>query len=287
MSPFLPWRLAQTARATRRALAGAPVPDGWVGDAVKTQLRLAAGRVQREDGVVSVPVGGFNVAGFSVSSLAYLHREIFVQLQYWFEARRRDPFIVDGGSNIGMSVLFFKSLYPNARVLAFEPAERAHELLVRNVGANALQNVDVRHTALGREKATVPFFEDPDDPATFRMSTRPERIPGTSTSVTQERLSDLLTGEVDLLKLDIEGEEDSVLADLGDSGAISRIEQLVVEYHHQLDAQRDFLGAFLERLREHGFAYQVSARENVARRAADGPAYQDVLVYARRATVSR
>ena len=56
MSPFLPWRLAQTARATRRALAGAPVPDGWVGDAVKTQLRLAAGRVQRENGVVRVPV---------------------------------------------------------------------------------------------------------------------------------------------------------------------------------------------------------------------------------------
>lgn len=282
-----PWRLVQTARATRRALAGAPVPQGWVGDAVKAQLRLASGRVRRENGVVRVPVGGLDVAGFSVSSLAFLHREIFVQLQYWFKARRRDPFIVDGGSNIGMSVLFFKSLYPNARVLAFEPAKRAHELLVRNVEANALRDVDVRHAALGREKATVPFFEDPDDPATFRMSTRPERIPGTSTSVTQERLSDLLTGEVDLLKLDIEGAEDGVLADLVDSGAISRIEQLVVEYHHQLDAQRDFLGAFLERLREHGFAYQISAAENVARRGANEPAYQDVLVYARREPLSR
>jgi FkbM family methyltransferase len=263
------------------------VPQGWVGDAVKAQLRLASGRVRRENGVVRVPVGGLDVAGFSVSSLAFLHREIFVQLQYWFKARRRDPFIVDGGSNIGMSVLFFKSLYPNARVLAFEPAKRAHELLVRNVEANALRDVDVRHAALGREKATVPFFEDPDDPATFRMSTRPERIPGTSTSVTQERLSDLLTGEVDLLKLDIEGAEDGVLADLVDSGAISRIEQLVVEYHHQLDAQRDFLGAFLERLREHGFAYQISAAENVARRGANEPAYQDVLVYARREPLSR
>jgi FkbM family methyltransferase len=257
-----------------------------VGDAVKAQLRLASGRVSRENGVVRVPVGGLDIAGFSASSLAFLHREIFVQLQYWFEARRRDPFIVDGGSNIGMSVLFFKLLYPNARVLAFEPASRAHELLVRNVEANALRNVDVHHAALGREKATVPFFEDPDDPATFRMSTRPERIPGTSTSVTQERLSDLLSGEVDLLKLDVEGAEDDVFAELGDSGAISRIGQLVVEYHHQLDAQRDFLGAFLERLREHGFAYQISAAENVARRASDGPTYQDVLVYARRETLS-
>ena len=282
-----PVGLAQKARATRRALAGAPVPKGWVGDALKTQLRLATGRVRRENGVVQVPVGRFEVAGFSVSSLEYLHRKIFVELEYWFEARRREPFIVDGGSNIGMSVLFFKTLYPDARVLAFEPAQRAHELLVRNVEANGLRAVDVHRVALGLENGTVPFFEDPNDPATFRMSTRAGRITGTSTSVTQQRLSDLLAGEVDLLKLDVEGAEDGVLADLCASGAISRIEQLVVEYHHQLDVQRDFLGAFLEQLREHGFAYQISAAENIRLRAADEPTFQDVIVYARGKALSR
>jgi FkbM family methyltransferase len=287
VSPLLPWRLVQTARATRRALAKAPVPERWAREAVKTQVRLAAGRVGRAGGLVQVKVDRFDVTGFSIASLAYLHREIFVGLQYYFSTQRRDPFIVDGGSNIGMSVLFFKALYPNARVLAFEPAERAHGLLVRNVEVNGLRDVDVRHAALGSESGSVPFFEDPDDPATFRMSTRSERIPGTSTSVEQLRLSDALTGPVDLLKLDIEGAEDSVLADLADSGAISRIEQLVVEYHHHLDPQRDFLGAFLERLREHGFAYQVSAVEGVERRAADAPAFQDVLVYARRERLSR
>jgi FkbM family methyltransferase len=287
MSPLLPWRLVQTARATRRALAGAPVPDDWVGDAVRTQLRLAAGRVRRENGIVRVPVGGFDTAGFSVSSLAYLHREIFVDLEYWFKAQRPDPFIVDGGSNIGMSVLFFKALYPQARVLAFEPAQRAHDLLVRNIEANRLPDVDVHRAALGREDGKVPFFEDPDDPATFRMSTRAERIPGTSTSVTQRRLSDFVERDVDLLKLDVEGAEDSVLADLGDSGAISRVEQLVVEYHHHLDTQRDFLGAFLERLRGYGFNYQISGSENVARRASDGATYQDILVYGRRDGLSR
>jgi FkbM family methyltransferase len=282
MSPFLPWRLAQTARATRRALAGAPVPDGWVGDAVKTQLRLAAGRVQRENGVVRVPVGGFDVAGFSVSSLAHLHREIFVQLAYYFEANRADPFIVDGGSNIGMSVLFFKALYPRARVLAFEPAEPAHDLLVRNVEANGLRDAEVHRVALGREDGEVLFYVDRADPATFRMSTRPERLPGTASPVPQRRLSQFLGEEVDLLKLDVEGSEDDVLAELVDSNAVSRIRQLVVEYHHQLDPGRDFLGAFLERLRDQGFQYQVGASENVAARAAGKPAFQDILVYARR-----
>lgn len=285
MSPFLPWRLAQTARATRRALAGAPVPDGWVGDAVRTQLRLAAGRVQEEDGLVRVPVGGFDVAGFSVSSLAHLHREIFVQLAYYFEANRADPFIVDGGSNIGMSVLFFKALYPGAHVLAFEPAARAHAVLVRNVEVNSLSGVEIHHAALGVDAGDVPFFEDPDDPATFRMSTRPERIPGRATSVSQLRLSKFLTREVDLLKLDVEGAEDAVLGDLIESEALARVDQVIAEYHHQLDPHdpaRDSVDRFLGSLRQHGFTYRVSAAERVNERRSKDASGQDVLVIARR-----
>ena len=104
-----PVGVIQKGRATRRALANAPVPSSWAREAVKTQLRLAAGRVgRRTDGLVNVKVDRFDVTGFSISSLAHLHREIFVELQYYFRASRIDPVIVDGGSNIGMSVLFFK-----------------------------------------------------------------------------------------------------------------------------------------------------------------------------------
>jgi FkbM family methyltransferase len=269
-------------RATRRALANAPVPPGWARDAASTQLRLAAGRVGHDDGLVQVKVGRREVTGFSIPSLAFLHREIFVDLQYYFATQLKAPFIVDGGSNIGMSVLFFKTLYPQARVLAFEPAQRAHDLLVRNVEANGLRDVEVHRLALGREDGEVAFFEDPEDPATFRMSTRSGRLPGTASSVEQRRLSQLVGEDVELLKLDVEGAEDDVIAELVDSGAIAQIRQLIVEYHHQLDPERDFLGRFLERLREQGFRYQIGARENVAARASGKPVFQDVLVYARR-----
>lgn len=282
MSRLRPLRLLQTVRATRRALAGAPLPPGWAREATNTQLRLAAGRVRRERGLVRVNVDRFDVAGFSVASLAYLHWEIFVDLHYYFSTRRRDPFVIDGGSNIGMSVLFFKALYPHARVLAFEPARPAHELLVRNVGANGLADVQVHFAALGREDGEVLFFEDPDDPATFRMSTRSERIPGIASPVPQRRLSQFVGEDVDLLKLDIEGAERDVLDDLVASEAVSRIRQLVVEYHHQLDPKRDFLGAFLEQLREQGFDYQVSAKAPIKHRARLAPRSQDILVHAYR-----
>jgi FkbM family methyltransferase len=246
-------------------------------------VRLEAGRVEQEDGHVTVGVGDLDVAGFSAQSLAYLHNEIFVKLAYWFRAARPEPFVVDGGSNIGMSVLFFKALYPEARVLAFEPAERAYALLVRNVDRNGLRDVEVHRAALGRTDGEVRFFEDPDDPATFRMSTREGRIPGEATTVPQRRLSELVSGDVDLLKLDIEGAEADVVEELVESGAIGHVDQLIVEYHHHLDPGRDFLGRFLERLRAEGYACQVTARQPVATRVSREPTFQDVLVHAFRA----
>jgi FkbM family methyltransferase len=264
---------------TRRLLAGTPLPEGFTASAVATQRGLAAGRVRNDGGLVRVRVGDFDVAGFSASSLAYLHNEIFVKLAYYFRALRPDPLIVDGGSNIGMSVVFFKTLYPNARVLAFEPAEPSHRALVANVETNGLSGVEVHRAALGRENGSVPFYEDPDDPATFRMSTRRERIRGRETTVPQRRLSEFLHEDVDLLKLDVEGAEDDVIDELVEAGAIARVDQLVVEYHHHLDPGGDFLDAFLARLRAQGFDYQVSSAGRISDRAKLAPAFQDVLVH--------
>ncbi len=107
-----------------------------------------------------------------------MHREIFVELQYYFRARRPDPVIVDGGSNIGMSVLFFKALYPDARVLAFEPASAAQSCCCEMSRRTASRSVEIHRARSGGQNGMVPFFEDPDDPATFRMSTRPSEIAG-------------------------------------------------------------------------------------------------------------
>lgn len=266
------------ARRTRSALTDAPVPAKWTWEAVQTQVRLAR---SHSDGPCRVRIAGFEVASLSADQLAFLHQEIFVELAYYFRTARPDPLIVDGGSNIGVSVIFFKTLYPDARVLAFEPAERAYELLSRNAGA--LPGVELHRVALGRENAVVSFYGEQDDPTWLRQSTRPERPSAPrQTRVEQRRLSEFLDGEVDLLKLDIEGAEEEVVGELAESGAMERVQQLIVEYHHQLDPDRDSIGAFLERLRALGFHYQLSARERIKDRDTLKPRFQDVLVHAYR-----
>lgn len=262
---------------TRRALAGRPVSAEWRREAVRTQARLT--RVHA-DVPCRARIGAFEVESLSADMLAFLHKELFVHLAYYFPSERSDPVIVDGGSNIGVSVAFFKSLYPNARILAFEPSAKAYQLLARNVGETT--GVELHRLALGRESGFVPFYED-DDPGLLRQSVKPERLRHLREAVVeQRRLSEFIEEDVALVKLDVEGAEDDVLADLVESGAIAHVRRLVVEYHHQMAGGGDGIDGFLATLRAAGFAFQLTAREDVRYRDSAKPIFQDVLVYAHR-----
>ena len=64
---------------------------------------------------------GFDIAYFDRPTLVGLYREIFVRQYYYFRANIESPRIFDCGANFGMATLYFKWLYPKARIEAFEP----------------------------------------------------------------------------------------------------------------------------------------------------------------------
>src|SRR5262245_45483539 len=80
-----------------------------------------AWRARRMDstGPGSLDVAGFRIDYLNQSHALFLLHEIFVNAEYEFSSANVCPRIVDCGANIGMSVLFFKALYPDAEILAF------------------------------------------------------------------------------------------------------------------------------------------------------------------------
>jgi hypothetical protein len=102
------------------------------------------------------------------------------------------------------------------------------------------------------------------------------------TLVQQVKLSRFIDREVDFLKLDVEGAEDAVLDDLVSSGAINNIDQVVVEYHHHIDKEKDAFSIFLAQLEESGFGYQISGHYDLSERASPGGFFQCLHVYAYR-----
>jgi FkbM family methyltransferase len=203
---------------------------------------------------------GYQVHFFDYQIFATLFEELYVAEVYYFSTSSPEPLIVDCGSNIGLSVLYFKRLYPKAKVIAFEPDNETFGMLELNVRANNLTGVTLVKKALYDSVGSVPFYVSPEQPGMLVQSTRKENLASSRvTSVETEMLSTYLTEPVDFLKMDIEGAEDQVLKDLNETGKLALVREIVLEYHHHLTPREDKLGVFLKTLEQTNFGYQLKA----------------------------
>jgi FkbM family methyltransferase len=225
-------------------------------------------------------VAGFRMRYLEAEWLRYLYREVFAEREYWFATDGARPVILDCGSNIGMSILFFKALYPDAEITAFEPAPWACAAIEETIRANDLRDVTLHNAALAETDGTLELFHDPSHPGSAAMSVYRERMPGEPVRVPAVRLSRHVTKPVDFLKLDVEGSELSVLRDLAASGAIAQVSQMVIEFHHHLSPTVDNLSECLAILEQQGFGYQLTSGR-VYTPITRGQ-FQDVLVHAYR-----
>ncbi len=205
--------------------------------------------------------------------------EIFVDLCYVPTTTSRTPLIIDGGSNIGLSVLFFKRLYPEATILAFEPDRDAFTCLSANVGANDIQGISLYERALSDQDGETEFFFDPDQPGSRKHSIVAERVPVASRRVQAAKLSTFIEQEIDFLKLDIEGAETQVLSELRTEDKLRQVREMAIEYHHHIVETDDSLSEMLALLEDAGFGYELSARSE---RPLSPGRTQDLLIYAYR-----
>jgi FkbM family methyltransferase len=218
---------------------------------------------------------GFKVKTFDLRAAEFSFREIFLGVPYFFRTEKERPTIIDCGSNIGISVLFFKTLYPKAQIVAFEPSSTAFSLLKQNLESNRIENVILHQSALTNVEGTVELRSD--NPASLTASIVEERAGAYSETVKTVRLSELIDRDIDFLKIDVEGAERLILNDLNESGKLKLVKEMVVEYHHHIDGQKDILSEFLEILEQNNFGYQVQTKLYPPFKSQD---FQDILIYA-------
>lgn len=224
---------------------------------------------------------GYTVRFGVYEDFLYLFSEVFVRQTYSFACQSDTPYILDCGSNIGMSILFFDLMYPRATIVAFEPSRHAFTCLTENINANHLDRVLAHNIALAGEAGTIDFYYDPANPTSLRMSSEKARMATASYRVCAGRLSDYVDRDVDFLKLDVEGAELEVVSELAAANKLSLIKQMVIEYHHHVIADTDALSRLLSVLEAAGFGYQIESTRSL-RRPLRRKQSQDVLVYAYR-----
>lgn len=220
---------------------------------------------------------GYKISFMGEAHLRWLFGEIFMDASYFFHADNDRPLIFDCGSNIGMSVLFFKKLYRNARIIAFEPDPATFATLRQNVVQNRLSDVELHSVAIGGHSGQIELFRDPSpESSSLKMSTLRQRHDGPGVVVPSRRLSEFIKSDIDLLKLDVEGAEDAVMDELADSGKLRYVRRLHLEYHHHIDATADKLSSMLRLIEDSGFGYQL---RSIAKPWPSEAVFQDISIY--------
>ena len=122
-----------------------------------------------------------------------------------------------------MSAIWFKQTYPNATLTVYEADPALAAILVRNLKSAHISGVDVQNAAVWIEDGVVTFDNAGQDKGAVSVNG--------SVQVPSVDLASHLPERVDLLKLDIEGAEYSIIERLCALGTISRVQNLVAEFH--------------------------------------------------------
>lgn len=207
--------VAKLGVAVRRGLAVARLGAGPVD---RARLALGTlwllGRAQtssrgRDRLVVSIRAyGRVGRAELSDYSHIRLLELLFIEGHYAVDPLREDPqVVVDLGSNIGLSILFFRLRFPGARIFGVEPDPAAFALLQRNV-ARYGGDVTVVQAAVGDHEGVATFWSAPGAVASSLFKTHDAQEP---VEVPVRTLASLLADagvtHVDVLKLVVEGSE--------------------------------------------------------------------------------
>ena len=208
-----------------------------------------------------VSAGTWQLHYLDATSLLSAFDVVVVKRWNDFVCDKKDPVILDGGANIGISAIHYKQLFPDARITSFEPDPRACELLRRNLAANNIHDVEVIEKALWTNEGHTSFFsEGADANRVVREHIELEQLTPLTPSATHcnvetVRLADYLAStNFDLVKLDIESAEAEVIADCGDT--LRNVKNLVIEFHLMNSKPHD-LARTLQTLADQSFHVSV------------------------------
>ncbi|MBV2165716.1 FkbM family methyltransferase [Chryseobacterium sp. HSC-36S06] len=199
----------------------------------------------------SVTVYGSNFYYNNGGALLHSLEEIFHQKVYKFHTQNKSPLIIDCGANIGLSMLYFNRLYPDARIIAFEPDHDLFSILKKNAEELKNSNIQVLEKAVWHEDTPLTFYSQ----GGLSGSLVTDFGKGNNTiNVEAIDLRKYLETKVDFLKIDIEGAENELFFHLGDH--LQNVEYLFLEYH-SVKNEEQMLGEILNLIKKAGFEYYI------------------------------
>ena len=154
-------------------------------------------------------------------------RQVFVKGDYDFPVPFTPKVIVDAGAHVGYASVYLASRFPEVTIFAIEPELGNLEIYHRNLSKHGA--VKLFRGALWGSQTALDIANPDADTWSFRMM---ESRTGES-SVNTITMPEIITkvGDIDLLKLDIEGGEKQLFEK--DPAWLARVRMVVLELHER------------------------------------------------------
>lgn len=198
-----------------------------------------------------VRLGKLSLVVPDIASFLSAYKEIFVEEIYAFNSDTESPIILDCGSNIGLSIFYFKSIYPSSKIYAFEPDPVIFRVLEKNISSNNISNVELINKAIWSSETTLQFSSEGADGGRINTGNDTNLV-----SVGAVKLSECLkqVDKVDFLKIDIEGAEVEVINEC--INFLKDLKFIFIEFH-SFSSRKQFLGHLISLLEEIGFRIHI------------------------------
>ena len=178
-----------------------------------------------------------------------MYNEIYFQQHYKFISKNSAPVIIDCGANIGLSVIYFHQLIPDAKIIAIEADPNVASILEENLKTNNCQAEVIIKAVWNSNDELLSFSQLGADSGSFY---------GTENIIQVEtiRLKSILErfDEIELIKIDIEGAELTVVEDA--YMEFKKANKVFIEFH-SFYGQEQKLDRILELLSSIGFRYII------------------------------
>lgn len=198
-------------------------------------VRFLKEKKEKEEGeLIQIKVKGYKNDFYlrsKSSDIPTFYQCIFDE-EYDIDFRFEPKIIVDLGANIGLTTVFFKSKYPDARIIAVEPEQSNYEMLLKNT--SDLSDVQTVKGGAWNKKT----FLEIEDKGHGHYGYMVKEVEEPSASSIQAWSIESLMNEfdlqhIDVLKIDIEGSEKELFENNTEFW-LPKVKVLIVETHDRM-----------------------------------------------------
>lgn len=195
--------------------------------------------------------------------------QIFIQKEYqpvidiyhqFFDEKPK--IVIDCGSNIGFASIWFHIHYPSAKIIAVEPFLSNYLIAEKNMNACGIQDYKLLHGGIWNSETMLSIDRTFRDGKEWSISLQESKNgKGDIKGYSLTEIIENLEGNIDILKIDIEGSEKELFNDINYASIfLKKVKCLVIEIHDEFLIREKIYDA----LNRNNFFYFNNAESTIA-----------------------